>query len=400
MPCDIDSFRQGVIANCADTLDPQSRTYGTPCCDQQKTLTNAGCTDAPSMYHDIGFINLPDGSKVKTHCNVSNLTGLKYVSHLRSIGGPHMMALHMHVGWLKALGADHDARCKALSGAKCNGQPGLMCEPGDCTMTTVSRGEAPCAFDCNYDDCMACFAKSDKGDCTRDDCKPEGGGGRPGDDLYCTCKQSACAKEPNPPACMADPLGAGTKTSPGTNPIQTCCSDAGSNCDSELFADGAGHGPACGNPDPNPNPPPPGPDSKPGDPGNWSGQMKDTVRGRLKQTFPDIAKLSHLDIHNVNTDQVVNCALGKISNKFSYTQIEGDNDPAPAVAKQVVNILNTCVKSLSNGTTGGNGNGNGNGKGKGLSTGAIIGIVAGSLLLLGGLIALFMSRKKNRGRST
>jgi len=308
----ISDYKSAVKQTCK--YDSKTYTYDSNCCKLQQANIYPPCTDIDSLIV-IGVDS--DGH----HMNCLP-QGLHYVRHLKSSGGPHKMALHMHIGWLKALGAPSYYTCQQMVKVECNGQ-NLMCEEGGCTMSSGLPGEAPCAFDCSSSGCEACEKKSKSGGCTPDVCIPnEGGGGRPG--------------------------GGGGNT---------------------------------------------------GDPGNWSTDQKDDIRTHLKQTFPDIAKLEHFDMHKVNEDDVINCSLAQISNQFSYSQLADDSGSSddPAVTNKILSIMVTCVNSHS---TGGGGTPGGTpGGGKGLSTGAIIGIVAGSLLLLGGLIALFMSRKKNRGRS-
>ena len=97
---------------------------------------------------------------------------------------------------------------------------------------------------------------------------------------------------------------------------------------------------------------------------------------------------------------VAQCVEKNTEDKYSHKQFA--NLPHnPKTTKFFTDLTANCVAdpnydAHNKRVSGGGGGGGGGG---GLSTGAIIGIVAGSLLLLGGLIALFMSRKKNRGIS-
>ncbi len=231
---------------------------------------------------------------------------LQYVRYLSKSGGPSKMALHMHISWLQALGASPKYTCEQLVNVKCNGQ-NLMCENGGCTMSSVKKGGAPCAFDCTQEDCEACMKRSDSGKCTGDICVPN-------------------------------------------RNVSMLNSDTDTVADPEI-----------------------------GDPGNWSDEQKAKFTEMLMMTFP-IAH-TRVKLYDVPKDKVIACAVTILSNKYKYPdENETSSSPSPS---DIFDIMNGCVQKFR----------------KGLSTGSIIGISIGVLLLIL-LIGIFINNRikgKNKG---
>lgn len=103
---------------------------------------------------------------------------------------------------------------------------------------------------------------------------------------------------------------------------------------------------------------------------------------------------------------IAQCIERNTEDKYSHDQFSGLNCN-DKTTKFFTDLTTKCAANPSydanntrvtggGGGNGGGGGGNGGGDdGDGLSTGAIIGIIVGSLLLIGGLIALYMSMKKD-----
>lgn len=86
---------------------------------------------------------------------------------------------------------------------------------------------------------------------------------------------------------------------------------------------------------------------------HWTTDQISVVRTHLKQTFPDMIDLKHMDLHDVSVDEVTQCATNMIVKYFPYeTIINEDDEIYTNVTKKINSILYMCVISLSKGKTG------------------------------------------------
>jgi hypothetical protein len=98
------------------------------------------------------------------------------------------------------------------------------------------------------------------------------------------------------------------------------------------------------------------------------------------------------------SQKVAYCISKKIEEKYSFQEFHDLPDNDPISTPILTGFATTCIAKFGGGNRSGNGSGNGsgsgNGGGNGLSKGPIIGIVAGAILLICGLIVLYMSINK------
>jgi hypothetical protein len=140
-----------------------------------------------------------------------------------------------------------------------------------------------------------------------------------------------------------------------------------------------------------------------GSKGHWNDTQIQVLVGHLKNSFPHSNEFQiGKSYYKVDYDVVVNCVANKISKKYSFSQTELDHDDHENDSKmlnKIKNIIKVCVLSNSSGMTSNTDSTTGTGTGNCkeiLPMYTIVGIVSGSLLIIGCLIALYMENKRKK----